>query len=66
MKDVSDVKSEYEIQLKKEVFLKLFSVLKLPGNGMFKVNHFGLIEIEYTHDKYHHISIVLEAASRAI
>ena len=37
--EVTEMKRKYKVALKKEVFLKFFSVLKLGGQCMIKLSH---------------------------
>jgi hypothetical protein len=52
--------------LKKDVFVKFFSILKLAGWGYIKVNHKEIIEMQYTLDKCPFLSLTLETAARTI
>ena len=63
-KNMEELKSKYKVSLKKEVFLKFFMILKLQGQGLIKMNHKQIIEMEYTLDKCPFLSLVLETAAR--
>ena len=52
--------------MKKDVFVKFFSILKLAGWGYIKVNHKEIIEMQYTLDKCPFLSLTLETAARTI
>jgi len=64
--EVSDMKEKYKITLKKEVFLKFFSVLKLPGSCFMKINHNSMLEINYSLEKCPFINVLMETPSRKI
>ena len=63
--DPQNVKEQYGVKLKKEVFLKFFSILKLAGQGLIKVNDKESIEMEYTVEKCPYLSLVLETGARS-
>lgn len=64
--DVSNIKDEYSLYLKKEVFIKFFSILKLPGAAAIRANHKQMLEMEYTLDKCHNITVILITPARDI
>lgn len=64
--DASNMKEKYNITLKKDVFMKFFSVLKLPGQSAMKINHNNLIEMDYVLEKCPFISVTLETSARNI
>ena len=64
--DSSNMKAKYNITLKKEVFQKFFSVLKLQGQSAIKINHNNLIEMEYVLEKCPFITVTLETPARNI
>jgi hypothetical protein len=37
--EVSDMKAKYRVTLKKDVFMKFFNILKLPGVCLMKIDH---------------------------
>lgn len=63
---MSDMKAKYKVTLKKDVFLKFFHILKLPGVCLLKVNHDEMLEMEYSLEKSPYISVVLETPARNI
>ena len=63
-KENTDIRAKYKVALKKEVFLKFFQILKLGGQGLMKMNHKEVIEMEYTLDKCPFLSLVLETTAR--
>ena len=65
-KEETDIRTKYEVHLKKEVFNKFFQILKLGGQGLMKMNYEERIEMEYTLDKCPFLSLVLETAARTI
>jgi len=62
--EVSDMKAKYRVTLKKEVFMKFFHILKLPGVCLMKINHDEMLEVEYSLEKSPFISVVLETPAR--
>ena len=65
--DETNMKGKYKIDLKKEVFSKFFSVLKItPGTAVMKIDHKRNLEMEYTVDKCPHIKVMVETPSRSI
>jgi hypothetical protein len=55
------------VDLKKEVFAKFFSILKItPGSAVLKVDHKKNLEMEYTIDKCPNIRVIMETPSRTI
>lgn len=61
------MKGKYKVDLKKEVFTKVFSILKInPGTAVLKIDHKKILEMEYTVDKCPHIKVILETPSRSI
>ena len=50
-KDQTEIRSKYKVSLKKEVFIKFFMILRLAGQGLIKMNHKQVIEMEYTLEK---------------
>lgn len=64
-KEEGEAAREYKVKLKKEVFSKFFSVLKLAGQGLVKVNNQESIELEYTIERCPHLSLVLETGAMA-
>ena len=57
---------QYKVKLKKEVFMKFFSIVKLPGQGLIKINDKESIEMEYTVERCPYLSLVLETAARTV
>jgi hypothetical protein len=65
--DETNMRGKYKVQLKKEVFTKFFSVLKItPGTAVMKIDHKKTLEMEYTVDKCSNIKVILETPSRSI
>ena len=64
--EISDMKEKYKVTLKKEVFMKFFSVLKLPGQCVVKISHNSLIEMDYSLEKCPFINVLLEVPARNI
>ena len=65
--DETHVRTKYKVDLKKEVFTKFFSVLKItPGTAVMKIDHKKQLEMEYTIDKCPHIRVIVETPSRSI
>lgn len=63
--DETNMKGKYKVDLKKEVFTKFFSVLKItPGSAVLKIDHKKTLEMEYTVDKCPHIKVIVETPSR--
>lgn len=61
------MKGKYKVDLKKEVFSKFFSVLKItPGTAILKMDHKKTLEMEYTVDKCSNIKVIVETPSRSI
>ena len=60
-------RTKYKVDLKKEVFSKFFSVLKItPGTAVLKIDHKKTFEMEYTIDKCPNIKVIVETPSRSI
>lgn len=51
MRDHTDSQAEYATTLRKEVFLKFFSILKQPGYVALKMNHNAKLEMDFTWEK---------------
>jgi len=66
LRDNTEEQHEYTTVLKKEVFLKFFSILKQPGYALMKVTNNAKMEMEFTWDKSPSITVVQEVASRVI
>jgi|LauGreDrversion4_2_1035121.scaffolds.fasta_scaffold315682_3 hypothetical protein len=65
--DETNIRGKYKVDLKKEVFSKFFSVLKItPGTAVLKLDHKKNLEMEYTVDKCPHIKVIVETPSRSI
>jgi hypothetical protein len=65
--DETHIRGKYKVDLKKEVFSKFFSVLKItPGTAVLKLDHKKNLEMEYTVDKCPHIKVIVETPSRSI
>lgn len=65
--DATNMKGKYKVDLKKEVFSKFFSVLKIsPGTAALKLDHKKTLEMEYTVDKCPHIRVIVETPSRSM
>lgn len=64
--EISDMKEKYKVALKKEVFMKFFSILKLPGSCVIKISHNSLIEMDYSLEKCAFINVLLETPARNI
>ncbi len=64
--DVSNIRDVYSLFLKKEVFIKFFSILKLPGAAAIRANHKEMLEMEYTLDKCHNITVILITPARDV
>ena len=61
------MKGKYKVDLKKEVFAKFFSVLKInPGSAVLKLDHKKNLEMEYTIEKCPNIRVIVETPSRSI
>ena len=65
-RDETDIKGKYKVSLKKDVFLKFMSILKIPGAAYVKLDHKKVLEMEYTVDKCAYIKVILETPSRNI
>lgn len=57
---------EYTTNLKKDVFLKFFSILKQPGYALMKVSNNAKMEMDFTWEKSPSITVVQEVASRVL
>ena len=58
--DETNIRGKYKVDLKKEVFSKFFSVLKItPGTAVLKLDHKKNLEMEYTVDtvSYTHLTL---------
>lgn len=65
--DETNMRGKYKVDLKKEVFAKFFSILKItPGSAVLKVDHKKNLEMEYTIDKCPNIKVIMETPSRSI
>ena len=65
--DETNMKGKYKVEMKKEVFAKFFSVLKItPGTAVMKVDDRSKVEIEYTVEKCPNIKVIVETPSRHI
>lgn len=65
--DETNMLGKYKVDLKKEVFSKFFSVLKInPGTAVLKIDHKKTLEMEYTLDKCPHIKVIAETPSRSL
>jgi hypothetical protein len=63
----TNMRGKYKVHLKKDVFTKFFSVLKInPGTAVMKIDHKKLLEMEYTVDKCPNIKVILETPSRSL
>jgi len=51
MRDQTNEQNEYVTSMKKEVFLKFFSILKQPGYALFRVSHNAKLEMAFTWEK---------------
>ena len=61
------MKGKYKVDLKKEVFAKFFSILKInPGTAVLKLDDKKTLEMEYTVEKCPNIKVILETPSRSI
>ena len=66
LRDNTDVQQEYITTFKKEVFLKFFHALKLPGSASLKISNAAKMEMEFKYEKCPTISVIQEVASRVI
>ena len=66
LKDQTNELNAYMTVMKKEVFLKFFSILKQPGYALFKVSNNAKLEMDFTWDKNPSVTVVQEVASRNI
>ena len=66
LRENTDELNEYTTTLKKDVFLKFFSVLKQPGYSLMKVSNNAKLEMDFTWEKNPSISVVQEVASRVL
>ena len=65
--DETNMKGKYKVDLKKEVFAKFFSVLKItPGSAVLKLDDKKNLEMEYTVEKCPNIKVIVETPSRSI
>eukprot|EP00347_Sterkiella_histriomuscorum_P007817 403347449 len=64
--EISEMKGKYKVCLKKEIFQKFFSILKISGSAVLKINHKEILEMEYTLDKCPYIQVIFETPSRSI
>jgi len=65
--DETNMKGKYKVDLKKEVFAKFFSVLKItPGSAVLKLDDKKNLEMEYTIEKCPNIRVIVETPSRSI
>jgi hypothetical protein len=60
------MKGKYKITLKKEVFIKFFNILKIPGSAFAKIDDKEMLELEYSIDKCAFIKVILETPCRSI
>lgn len=60
----TDPKEEYHCQLKKEIFTKFFSLLKLGGNGTIGISPGELMDFEFNTEKNTFFTINLEVGCR--
>ena len=61
------MRGKYKIDLKKEVFAKFFSVLKItPGSAVMKIDDKKNLEMEYTVEKCPNIRVIVETPSRSV
>ena len=64
--DETNMRGKYKVDLKKEVFSKFFSVLKItPGTAVMKIDNKKNLEMEYTIDKCPYIKVIVETPSRS-
>lgn len=49
--------SEYQCYLKRAVFMKFFSILKLGGKGLINITDGELLELEFCCEKYQAITV---------
>ena len=66
LKDQTNELNEYMTTMKKEVFLKFFSILKQPGYALFKVSNNAKLEMDFTWEKNSSVTVVQEVASRVL
>jgi hypothetical protein len=65
--DETNMRGKYRVDLKKEVFAKFFSVLKItPGSAVLKIDDKKNLEMEYTIEKCPNIKVIVETPSRSI
>ena len=62
----TDPSEEYHCQLKKEIFIKFFSLLKLGGSGNIGLTSNQLMDFEFNTEKNPFFTINLEVACREI
>ena len=62
--DISRMKREYNVKLKREVFKKLFSGLKMTGHAIARISDEREIELDYTLDKSPHVTILTYSPCR--
>jgi hypothetical protein len=61
------MRGKYKVDLKKEVFAKFFSVLKItPGSAVMKIDDKKNLEMEYTVEKCPNIRVIVETPSRSV
>lgn len=61
------MRGKYKVDLKKEVFVKFFSVLKItPGSAVMKIDDKKNLEMEYTVEKCPNIRVIVETPSRSV
>ena len=60
----TDPRGEYQCQLKKELFIKFFSLLKLGGSGNIGLTSGQLMDFEFNTEKSSFFTINLEVGCR--
>ncbi|CDW88775.1 UNKNOWN [Stylonychia lemnae] len=61
--DVSNIRGEYSVCLKKDMFTKFFSALKIPGSAQLRIDHEESFEMKYTFEKNHNIYLIIRASN---
>jgi hypothetical protein len=61
-----EMRDKYSMRLKKDAFLKFFSIFKQEGAAVIRANHHELLEMEFTVQKCPNISVVLHTSARKI